>query len=456
MLRLFTFVIADAVLLITPVPVKLNHVPFVEGLLEFNVHVVEHKCWSGPATATGKGVSAYTCKVEVEEGQTPLEIVHTNSFAPAFKFETNELLFAGEFTTDVPVNTDQMPVPTEGMFALILQVEVQTVKLLPAFELSGSASRITSTVAFATGQIPLVTVHKNVFVPVPKAVTPDEGFDKDVTEPVPEISDHWPVPEVGVVAFKVALPAQIFWLLPALAVGAIFFIIVTVDVALGQTPLVTVHTNELVPVLKPVTADAGFVLVITLDVPVITDQTPEPIVGLTAARVAPEAQTVWLLPAFETGIASLMMFTVEVATGQTPLVTVHKNVFVPVAIEFTAEEGLPDATIVAVPLCNDQLPVPTVGVIAPSVAFAEQIFWLLPALAIGEIFLIILTVDVALGQTPLVTVHIYELVPVLKPVTAEDGFVLLVTLDVPAITDQLPEPIVGLTAARVAPEAQTV
>jgi len=65
-------------------------------------------------------------------------------------------------------------------------------------------------------------------------------------------------------------------------------------------------------------------------------------------------------------------------------------------------------------------PVPTPAFVAESVADAEQIVWLLPALAVGWISLMIFTAEVAEGQLPLLTVHKKVLVPVFNEVTCDE------------------------------------
>ena len=64
------------------------------------------------------------------------------------------------------------------------------------------------------------------------------------------------------------------------------------DVAAVHIPLDTVHKKEFVPLLNPVTAEEGFVMAVTLEVPVNTDQAPVPAVGLVADKVALEEQSV--------------------------------------------------------------------------------------------------------------------------------------------------------------------
>jgi len=69
-------------------------------------------------------------------------------------------------------------------------------------------------------------------------------------------------------------------------------IMIAVDVAAGQIPFVTVHTKELILLLKAVTGETLFEVVVIVAVPLSTDQLPVPIVGEIAAKVAMEEQTV--------------------------------------------------------------------------------------------------------------------------------------------------------------------
>ena len=59
-----------------------------------------------------------------------------------------------------------------------------------------------------------------------------------------------------------------------------------------HTPLETVHTKELTPLLNPVTGEPLFAGVVTEAVPLSTDHAPVPAVGDTAAKDALDAQTV--------------------------------------------------------------------------------------------------------------------------------------------------------------------
>ena len=139
-----------------------------------------------------------------------------------------------------------------------------------------------------------------------------------------------------------------------------------------QVPLLTVQTNELVPTLKPFTCEEKEDGEVTTPEPPITDQAPEPSVGLLAAKVAEAEQTVWLSPAFETGAISRIIRTVEVAATQVPLDTVHTKAFVPVPKLVIWETGLVEDIIVPLPDNKVQTPEPTVGLIAAIVAVLAQ------------------------------------------------------------------------------------
>ena len=58
-------------------------------------------------------------------------------------------------------------------------------------------------------QVPLLIDHTKVFTPVVKPVTPLDGEAGIVTNPVPAVTVHAPVPTTGVFAASVAVSAQI-------------------------------------------------------------------------------------------------------------------------------------------------------------------------------------------------------------------------------------------------------
>jgi len=64
------------------------------------------------------------------------------------------------------------------------------------------------TVSLVDPQPGLLIVHTNELAPTDKAVTPDVGLPGVVTDPVPAITDHVPVPTEGVLPANVAAAAQ--------------------------------------------------------------------------------------------------------------------------------------------------------------------------------------------------------------------------------------------------------
>lgn len=81
-------------------------------------------------------------------------------------------------------------------------------------------------VSFEAMQVPFDMVHTNEFVPAVKPVIAEVAELVVVTVADPAITDHNPVPTVGVLAVKVAVVLQVFWSTPALAVvGAALMVI---------------------------------------------------------------------------------------------------------------------------------------------------------------------------------------------------------------------------------------
>jgi hypothetical protein len=83
------------------------------------------------------------------------------------------------------------------------------------------------------------------------------------------------------------LPEQIVLLAPALAVAAMFTLILTVLIEGAQEPLEIVHCKvEVDPIVNPVTPELNAAGVVTTAVPAVTVQRPVPLTGLLPARVA--------------------------------------------------------------------------------------------------------------------------------------------------------------------------
>jgi hypothetical protein len=183
--------------------------------------------------------------------------------------------------------------------------------------------------------------------------------------------------------------------------------IITVDVDGGQTPLLTDHWSAFGPTERLVTV-AMFIVGLLIEAePFTTDQTPKPIAGMFAFKVVELAHTVALLPALAVlGKLSRVMSTVDVDAGQMPFVTDHRRTFGPIEMLLTADTLSVLLLTDKAPPITDQVPVPTSGLRAFSVAVVAHTVRLLPALAVlGKSSRMISTVDVAAGQTPFTTDH---------------------------------------------------
>ena len=86
----------------------------------------------------------------------------------------------------------------------------------------GFASTFTETVLVEEGHAPLEIVHMKTFEPALKPVTPELFEVGEVILAPPETTLQEAVPTEGTLADRVAVEAQIFWLVPAFdAVGVI-------------------------------------------------------------------------------------------------------------------------------------------------------------------------------------------------------------------------------------------
>ena len=61
------------------------------------------------------------------------------------------------------------------------------------------------TVSLDEAHVPLLIVHTNLFAPITRPVTPDNGFPGVVTTALPVITVHNPLPAVGVFPASVAV-----------------------------------------------------------------------------------------------------------------------------------------------------------------------------------------------------------------------------------------------------------
>ena len=237
-----------------------------------------------------------------------------------------------------------------------------------------AGSRTITTVSLVDPHPGLLIVHTNVLLPTESPVTPDAGSPGAVTDPVPAITVHVPVPTTGVLPARVAVAAHTVWSAPALAtVGDAALVIVTVSPDAGHDALLIVQTNEFVPTLNPVTGEVGLPGVVTKAPPAMTVHTPVPLVGVLAANVAEAAHTPKSAPASAVvGAWSRVIITVSFDDGHEPLLIVHTNVFAPTLRPVTPDAGLPGVVTDAPPPTTVHVPVPTEAVFPASVAVDAQ------------------------------------------------------------------------------------
>ena len=180
-----------------------------------------------------------------------------------------------------------------GAFAFNVAVEEQIVCGEPALDVLGFASTLMATVLVEAGQVPFEIAHIKIFVPTVNPFTEAFGEFIGETVPVPETSDHAPVPTDGTFALNVALEEQIVCGEPAAdAVGFASTLIATVLVEVGQDPLEIVHIKIFAPALSPLTVAFAELIGETDPVPETSDQDPVPTAGTLALKVVVEEQIV--------------------------------------------------------------------------------------------------------------------------------------------------------------------
>ena len=141
-------------------------------------------------------------------GQVPLLIVHTKAFTPAVKPVTPDVGDVGVVTDPVPAVTVQSPVPTIAVFAAKVAVAEHIIWSGPADAAVGSGSTLIVIASTLGVQVPLLIVQVKVLIPEVIPVTPLVGDVGVVTDPVPAVTVHNPVPTVGVFAASVAVAEQ--------------------------------------------------------------------------------------------------------------------------------------------------------------------------------------------------------------------------------------------------------
>ena len=135
---------------------------------------------------------------------------------------------------------------------------------------------------------------------------------------------------------------------------------------------------------------------------------------------------------------------------------VQRNTFVPNPTFLTAVVGEEPLTKVPLPLTTDQVPVPTTGAFALSIAESQTV-WFVPAIeVVGGRTRVIMTSSVVGVQVPLDMVQRNVLLPAPNPVTVEVGLDALVIVPVPVTRLHKPVPAEGAFPAKVAEVEQTL
>src|ERR1051326_81391 len=146
--------------------------------------------------------------VSLDAGHEAFVTVQTKLFAPRDNPVTPDVGSEGVVTVALPAVTVHAPAPTVGVLPANVAVAAQTVWSGPAFAVVGVSSLVIVTVSADGGHDPLVIVQTKLLAPNDNPVTPDVGSPGIVTAALPAITDHPPVPIVGVVPASVAVTAQ--------------------------------------------------------------------------------------------------------------------------------------------------------------------------------------------------------------------------------------------------------
>ena len=171
-------------------------------------------------------------------------------------------------------------------------------------------------------QTPLVTCQVKVLAPTDNPVTPVLG-ELGLVIVTPGGPVHTPALTV-VLAFNV--PVVVLHTVceePASDCEGALIVIVAVEVAAAQAPLVTVQVKVLLPTAKPVTPEVGLLGVVTVPEPDVKVQAPVPTVVVAFKFVVVTLHKFCVAPAFDCEGALTLMVTVAVVFGQPDAETVH-------------------------------------------------------------------------------------------------------------------------------------
>jgi len=396
--------------------------------------------------------------VEVLAPQAPFAIAHCNTFIPTAKPVTLLVSRVGVVIVPLPKITDHVPSPTMAVLpANIVEGElIHNVWFPPALEIVGTLSTCMLIVEVVTPQAPLTILHCKTFSPKAKFVTVELAAKEFVIVPLPEVTDHDPIPTVAALPFKVVEGELIhkIWFDPAFAfVGTRSTSMLIVEVLDPQAPDAIDHCKTFNPAASPVTEVVSRVGVVIVPLPEITDHVPVP-----TKAVLPASKVVgvlihidWLGPAFESvGTLSTCMLNVDVLE-QTPLAIVHWRTFVPKANPVKVDAGLLGLVTVPPPTITDHVPIPVMGILPANVVVGLLIHnvWFDPATAaVGILSTWILIVELLVPQPPPLMVHLNTFIPKPKPVSELVASVGVVIMPVPEISDHVPTPLVGVFPAK--------
>ena len=149
-----TPLVGEPGVVMVPVPLISVHVPLpTVGVLPPSVAVVAHTVWLVPASATVGLASTVMVTSSKESAQTPLEMVHLNTFAPSPNPVTPLVGEPGVVMVPVPFTSVHVPLPTVGALPPSVAVVAQMVWLVPASAGVGGLSTVTVTSSVSSGHV---------------------------------------------------------------------------------------------------------------------------------------------------------------------------------------------------------------------------------------------------------------------------------------------------------------
>jgi hypothetical protein len=160
--------------------------------------------WEGPASDGVGRSSAWTMVVDVRTGHTPFWIDQANVLAPKTRLVTDVVADTGETMVAEPPISDQEPAPDKGAlpFNCAVGVLIHTVWLAPATGIVARLSTWMLSVEVLAAQAPFKILHCSTLVPEAKPVMPVNGKAGVTMVPLPESTDHVPMPTVGKLPFN--------------------------------------------------------------------------------------------------------------------------------------------------------------------------------------------------------------------------------------------------------------